>query len=192
MAEDPKDPRFAALQEGIVVENEDPKGLWRVRVTIAGLIEEASPWAWPLGTQGGGSKGKGGFSVPKKGATVGVLFLQGDPERPHYMPGHFGSPGGVDEVPDDAAEVDPKERHQIVAFETERYKMTYDDRKEFASFRIRDKKLSNTVIEFDGKKGAVLISAETDLIIRAKGMLDIDGTNIQIKKRKVLGGNDPI
>ena len=71
---DTDDPRYTALYIGEVVDRDDPEGLGRVRLRIPGLVDPASSWAFPLGTVGGGSDRRGFFSVPEKGAEVGVLF----------------------------------------------------------------------------------------------------------------------
>ncbi len=88
------------LQMGYVPHREDPEQLGRVRVCVPGLLEPHSPWAFPLGTSGGGSKGYGLFAVPQLGAEVAVFFKEGgDLGAPYYSCGHWGKPGGVSKVP---------------------------------------------------------------------------------------------
>ena len=77
MSMDDGEVRYPGLYIGEVVDREDPEGIGRVRVRIPGLVEPASNWAFPLGTVGGGSDRRGFYSVPEKGAEVGVLFTTG-------------------------------------------------------------------------------------------------------------------
>src|SRR5512136_1169857 len=78
---------------GHVTDRNDPEGLGRVRVSIPGLIEPESGWAWPLGTSGGGSRDRGFFAVPEVGAEVAIWFNQGDlSEEPFYLSAHWGKP----------------------------------------------------------------------------------------------------
>src|SRR6185503_13488238 len=85
---DAPDQRLLGLHVGHVVDRADPLKLGRVRIRIPGLIQAASAWAFPLGTLGGGSDRRGFFAVPEDGAEVGVLFQEGDVERPYYLSGH--------------------------------------------------------------------------------------------------------
>jgi hypothetical protein len=96
------DTRLYGMYIGFVTHRDDPEQLGRVRVCIPGLVEPYGPWAWPLGTVGGGSKDRGLFAVPDVGAEVAVFFNQGDVDEPHYLSAHWGKPNGESEVPEEA------------------------------------------------------------------------------------------
>jgi uncharacterized protein involved in type VI secretion and phage assembly len=188
---DTDDPRYTALYIGEVVDREDPEGLGRVRVRIPGLIDPASPWAFPLGTVGGGSDRRGFFSVPEKGAEVGVLFHQGDVDHPFYLCGHWGKPNGQAEVPEPARNLPKEEVPQVRAFETGRFLLVFDDRAGKEAFLIKDKK-SGDQIEFDGAAMGITIKATAGLVLKADGLVNIEGAAVQINGRLVLPGPKPI
>jgi len=188
---DTDDPRYTALYIGEVVDRDDPEGLGRVRVRIPGLVDPASPWAFPLGTVGGGSDRRGFFSVPEKGAEVGVLFHQGDVDHPFYLCGHWGKPNGKAEVPEPARDLPKEEVPQVRAFETSRFLLVFDDRAGKESFLIKDKK-SGDEIEFDGSAMGITIKATSALLLKADGMVNIEGAAVQINGRLVLPGPKPI
>lgn len=182
---DTDDPRYTGLYIGQVVDREDPEKLGRVRVKIPGLIEPASAWAFPLGTVGGGSDRRGFFSVPEKDAEVGVLFHQGDVDHPYYLCGHWGKPGGSPEVPEPARGLAKEETPQVRAFETGRFVLTFDDRNGKEAFIVKDKK-SGDQIEFDGAGMGITIKASSALILKADGLVSIEGSSVQINGRLVL------
>ncbi len=185
------DPRYYGLELGVVVDNVDPKGLGRVRLTVPGIIDQPSPWAPQIGTLSGGSPQRGAFSVPKKGSDVGVLFHRGDPERPYYIGGHFGSPAGGDEVPEDAAAAPPNERHDIHAFDTKAWKVSLDDREGKERVFLSHKHL-HLSLDLDAKKGTLEIRGETALSIKSDGLLSLDSPQIIIGGRTVVPNGRPI
>jgi len=191
MIEDDGELRLDGLHVGEVVDREDPEGLGRVRVRIPGLIEPASAWAWPLGTLGGGSDRRGFFSVPEKGAEVGVLFHQGDVDHPHYLCGHWGKPDGEAEVPEPARGLSKEDAPRVRAFETERFLLSFDDREGKEALVVKDK-LSGDQIEFDGKGMGITVKATSALMLKADGMVSIDAAVVQINGRLVMPGTKPI
>src|SRR6266508_1820913 len=110
------DQRLHGMFVGFVVDRNDPEQLGRVRCCIPGVMEPHGPWAWPLGTVGGGSKNRGFFAVPEVGAEVAVFFNQGSADEPYYLPAHWGRPGGDSEVPEEARRTPPDNR--VLATET--------------------------------------------------------------------------
>lgn len=191
MIEDDEELRVDGLQVGEVVDREDPEGLGRVRVRIPGLVEPASAWAWPLGTVGGGSDRRGFFSVPEKGAEVGVLFHQGDVDHPHYLCGHWGKPDGQAEVPEAARDLDKADAPRVRAFETDRFLLYFDDRTGKEALVVKDK-TSGDQIEFDGKGMGITVKATSALMLKADGMVSIDAAVVQINGRLVMPGTKPI
>lgn len=84
------------LVMGQVVENKDPAGLDRVRVTVPGLTN-LSPWAFPLFRMFGVQNGI--HWVPEVQSNVAVFYNQAHPDFPFYVPGPFGAPGGTPDMP---------------------------------------------------------------------------------------------
>lgn len=187
---DPDEPmggRLVGLFEGEVVDRDDPDGLRRVRVRIPGVVEPASAWAWPMATAGGGSAGRGATFVPEVGAEVMVLFNQGDPDRPHYVCGHWGQRDGeASEVPEPA-----RASPDVSVIETRRWRIVFDDRPESASLLIMDK-AGASLIEIDGVTHGVQIKGTSAIVIEAVGLVDIKGLTVAINGRPVLPGGGPI
>lgn len=189
---DPRDPRHTGLYIGHVVDRADPEQLGRVRIRIPGLIEPASAWAFPLGTVGGGSDGRGFFAVPEVGAEVGVLFHQGDVDHPYYLCGHWGKPGGVTEVLSPVRNMSASEAPQVRAFETRRFVLVFDDRVGQETLRIQDKAPGGAQIEFDGTVMGITLKATSALVLQADGLVSIEGTTVVINGRLVLPGGGSI
>lgn len=189
---DAPDQRLLGLHIGHVVDRADPLKLGRVRVRIPGLIQDASAWAFPLGTIGGGSDRRGFFAVPEDGAEVGVLFQEGDVERPFYLACHWGMPGGATEIPGPARGLSRTETPQVRVFETRRFLLVFDDRAEHETLRIEDKAAGGAQIEIDGTALGMTIKATSALILKADGLVNIEGTTVVINGRLVLPGGGAI
>ena len=171
---DTDDPRYTGLYIGQVVDRADPECLGRVRVRIPGLVEPASAWAFPLGTIGGGSEGRGFFAVPENGAEVGVLFNAGDVDHPYYLAGHWGKPGGATEVPSPLRELSAAEAPQVRAFETARFLLVFDDRAGTETLRLQDK-VTGDLITLDAGAG-VRVKTAKDLLIETAGNVSLKAT----------------
>jgi uncharacterized protein involved in type VI secretion and phage assembly len=188
---DTDDPRYTGLYIGQVVDRADPERLGRVRVKVPGLIEPASAWAFPLGTVGGGSDRRGFFAVPEVGAEVGVLFHQGDVDHPYFLCGHWGKPDGATEVPEPVKNLSVADTPQVRAFETGRFLLVFDDRPGHEALVIKDKR-SGDQLELDGVGMGITINGTAALILKADGIVSIEGTTVVINGRLVLPGAKPI
>lgn len=196
------DVRLPFIYDAFVFDNEDPKGVGRVRATIPGIANPTA-WALPVGTFGGTNR-RGLFSVPPKGASIVVYFNQGDPQAPRYLGGYWGSSvdGASDdgstgaETPERARDAPIPERPQITTLETDRWAIVLDDRPmavdeqgvpvESAgqdSFIILHKPTGQS-IEIDGGRQGITITGTT-IVIKAKGALTLDGLVVNIGGRKV-------
>ncbi len=135
------DPRRFGLYFGLVVDNVDPEKMGRVTVTVPGLIEPASNWAWPFAI-GGGSPQSGAWDVPKVGASVGVMFHQGDVDEPVYFQGWYGR----GEAPSPAKEASAQDAaNKIKCFESDRHLVVLDGRSGSESVVIKDKQTGNVI-----------------------------------------------
>jgi uncharacterized protein involved in type VI secretion and phage assembly len=97
--------RFYGKYRGLVVDNEDPETLGRLKVTVPSVLGEevVTGWAVPCLPYGGDAN-RGILFVPEVGAGVWVEFEEGDLEFPIWVGTYWGQPGGDSELPkpDDA------------------------------------------------------------------------------------------
>ena len=197
------DPRYTAMYVGTVTRNDDPKKLGRVKVTVPGLLEPESDWALPLGTHGG-TKSRGSYAPPDKGAEVAVFFNQGDVDRPFYLSAHWGEPGGKPETPGPVGGYkganDPEDPNAFTpadavlvktVFEGSRYVIWVDERAGKERLVLRDKKLDDEV-EMDGVKGGISIRATSGIYLKSDGALVIDTLSCVINGRTVLPSATPL
>jgi len=181
--------RVFGLCVGYVTDRADPERLGRVRVCIPGLVEPESSWAWPLGTVGGGSAGRGFFAVPEMGAEVAVFFNQGDVENgaPHYLCAHWGKPGGVSEVPAEAQRAEPNNR----VLSTETFCIELDEEPGQRKLKLTNRK-TGCALTFDAETNSVTLDATTSLTLRALGAVSIEALQVTIGGRVVRPVSDPI
>lgn len=190
-AQEQSEPRYYGLYHGVVVDNADPMGLSRVTVRVPGVIGGESGWALPYGFPGAGGPQRGLFDVPEIGTDVYIQFLGGDPQCPRWTGGNWGKPGGKNEVPTPLLAVAPAEAHQVKAYETARWLVTYDERAGKESLKIADK-ISGDNIELDGHAMGIVIKATSILSIQADGVIDIKAPVIQLGGRTVIQNGKPI
>ena len=78
---------------GVVVDNNDPERLCRIKVQIAQVFDEIStdllPWALPsLNHTGGASAKTGNVDIPDIGSKVSIVFEDGNIDYPRYSGYH--------------------------------------------------------------------------------------------------------
>lgn len=205
------DIRLPFIYDGVVIDDADPDGHGRVRVKVEGVLDEGSDWAWPVGNPGGGKARRGLFVVPEVGSTVAVYFCQGDPSAPRYLGGFWGpevdgagDAGGVgSELPTRARDVPVPDRKRVQVLETERWAIVIDNRetpKNEAGEPVDDPtrpadgqdtflilhKESGASFEIDGGRRGITISAIAGIRLLTDGLVEIDGSVVQIAGRKVM------
>ena len=179
--------RYYGMYLGYVTDREDPEQLGRVRVSVPGLLEPHSAWAWPLGTSGGGSKNHGFFAVPELGAEVAVFFHRGVLDQPHYLSGHWGVVENESEVPDEAQKTPPNDR--VIATETFRIEM--DESEGSRRLKLTNLKTDDH-IELNAETNELTIQGTTAVKIKAVGAVTIEGAHIVIGGRVVRPSKDSI
>ncbi len=176
--------KLYGMYMGYVTDRNDPEELGRVRVCIPGLMEPHGPWAWPLGTCGGGSKDNGLFSVPAVGAEVAIFFEQGSEAVPHYLSAHWGKPGGHSELPEEAS-VD----NRVLATKT--FRIELDETEGQQKLKLKNRK-TGCNLEFDAQDNTITLEGTTAITIKAVGAINTEATNITIGGRVVRPIADPI
>jgi hypothetical protein len=92
--------RYYGKYRGTVVNCIDPESIGRIQAIVPGVPGlEIAPTSWALPVMPFAGKGRGVFVVPEPGAGVWIEFEQGDPRRPIWSGGFWGT---VAEVPADA------------------------------------------------------------------------------------------
>lgn len=188
---DGEDGAFDMIYTGTVFSNADPERLYRVQVTVPGLIEPFGEWARPSAMMGGGSMKRGAFMIPKVGSLVEVYFQDGDPTMPLY---YAGSPGTGEQLshvinPPRGGAVAPADMYLLWGWEGERYALQVDERPGNEYFRILDKTMPENFIELDGKTNVTTVSAQSFLNLRCKnGAVAINGQKVDIQRRNVIVG----
>jgi hypothetical protein len=179
-----RDLRYTAMHRGVVVANDDPMKIGRVRVRVPGLIEPDSGWALPV-------RQAHGYDVPDVGAEVCVWFHQGDVDELQYAPGNPHAPSGQSELNSRVTSKSPADAPKVKLIETERWLIVYDDSAETPALLLQDK-VSGDGIEYDGLTRAMTISATSALTIRSVGQVNIDAVGVTIMGRPVLPNGQPI
>jgi hypothetical protein len=189
---DPDDPtpRRLALYDAVVVRNDDPLKIGRLRMRVPGMID-LTDWAFPLSM--GRGDGVGFYHVPKIGADVGAWFLGGDHDRPFYVPGHWIAPRGSGRAPSyiQAADISPADAPAIKLWETEDHLILLDGRTGHAAFEVRDK-VTGDGVSYDRNTMSLEVKGTVSVKVTSTGAIDIDGTAVTIMGRPVVPGAGPI
>lgn len=191
--------KFYAPEFGTVVDDQDPRGLGRVKICIPGYYPDSGgPWAWPVG---GGGNVDGSWNPPKPGSMVVVFFRGGDPQYPIYFRAHHPQ-GKEPQVVQDAkaeavAEDIPEVSTQIRALETRDWEIVIDERPTRRLLRVRAKDVGSTdpdgtslMVELDREAGVLALSAPAGIALNTLGRISINGILVDIQGRQVTAGID--
>lgn len=78
--------RYYGKYRGVVQDNEDPRGMGRVRALVPEvLVDQLTPWALPCAPFAGA--GAGQYTIPAVDSGVWIEFEAGDPARPLWTGG---------------------------------------------------------------------------------------------------------
>lgn len=91
---------YYSVYPGKVSDRNDPVCQGRLKVSVPSVYREDVPdyWAYPCGFAAVGVQ-SGLFDIPAVGDSIWVMFQQGRPRYPIWMPGWYGAPKGKSEVP---------------------------------------------------------------------------------------------
>lgn len=84
--------RYYGHYRGKVYDNKDPQFQGRIRITcptVYPIGESPDYWAYPIGLPSG--KEYGFYTMPSVGDPVWIMFEGGDPRKPIWSPGWWGS-----------------------------------------------------------------------------------------------------
>lgn len=177
-------PELYGIHTGTVVDVEDPKGVYRVKVLIPGLCEPSTTWARPRGLFGVGLN-LGYFGAPPLNSDVLVSFEAGNIDSPWYEP---AAPKEGD-IPE---EVKGSFNKYMIAFGGARIlSEVNEDGSSTLSIYTGDLE-SGPQVKLDGAASTVKVYALAKVSVEAVGEVTINGTLVRIQGRPVTPGSGPI
>jgi len=160
--------RFFGVMVGIVTNNKDEEGLGRVKVKFPSLSEQdESYWARILTPMAG--KGMGIYFLPEVEDEVLIAFERGDISSPYILGGLWN---GQDKPPESNS--DGKNNRRVIKSRSG-HQIILDDTENAEKITICDSK--NNQIVIDSKNNAISIEVEKDIIIKAKGKINIESSD---------------
>jgi phage protein D/phage baseplate assembly protein gpV len=155
---------------GLVLDNEDPDGLGRVRIKLPGLSEDESGyWARVAAPMAGG--GRGTFFLPEKNDEVLVAFEQGDITRPYILGALWNTEDKPPETNPDVRLIKSRRGHSV----------RFDDTDGAEKIEIIDKSGENS-LTLDTKGSTISIKSSQDVVIEApRGKISLHAKNVEVK-----------
>jgi hypothetical protein len=83
--------RYYGKYRGTVVNNVDPMQIGRIQAIVPD-VSGVIPTSWAMPCLPGAGINTGFFTVPQIGSGVWIEFEQGDPDRPIWVGGYWGTP----------------------------------------------------------------------------------------------------
>jgi type VI secretion system secreted protein VgrG len=198
------DPPSCEMQEAVVVENNDPDGMGRVKVQFIWQKEkgETTPWIRVATPYMGADKGF--YFLPEIDDQVLVAFEHGHPERPYVLTGlYHGQAKPEHQDPDNFKKaLKTKGKHEILMNDEKgSEKMSLFSPKDFeVTAEKGEMNLSaKTTITIKSDGGDITVStpkniaidADGNITIEAKGDITIEAMNINLKGKKSINLEAP-
>ncbi len=195
--ESTKTKRVNGIVSGIVTNNKDDEGLYRVKVKFPWLTEESEgDWAKVMSFMAG--KERGGFFLPEVGDEVLVAFEHGDINYPYVIGSLWNSEDKPPEANSDGKnnirKITSRSGHEIIfndddAAKKEKieihtnagHKFILDDSAGKEKIEIIDK-TGNNLITIDSAKDSIEITSNKDIKLSAtNGKITLDAMDIEFK-----------
>lgn len=148
--------KFSGIYVGLVVDNNDPKKLGRLKISIPSVYgnikNEDLPWAEPCFPYGHTDKGI--FFIPEKNSLISVMFINGSPYKPIWLGAIFRENENV--VPSEAKDIYPQRK----IIKTNTGYLMFDDDAQYIELKHRN---GSTITLSDD--GDIIIHAANDVVI---------------------------
>ncbi|WP_212004855.1 type VI secretion system Vgr family protein [Chitinophaga sp. HK235] len=155
-------------QSAIVTDNNDPKGLGRIRARFRWQQQGSTPWIRLIAPHGG--SGKGFYFVPELGEEVWVGFENGNPEAPYVMGTAYNGDAKTDygDAQNNIKAIRTRSGHTI----------RLDDTDGAESITITDK--NGNVIQLDTAGKNIHITALESINLNAKNINLVASENVSM------------
>ncbi len=185
---------FGGLLRGIVVDNNDPKKLGRIKVRIQAAYGDQPvdnlPWAWPC-LNYGGMPGMHNYAVPEVNAGVWVMFQNKDGQPDTTYPVWLGVWQAEEEKPqrtDEEIQDNTQDAHYYKELRTTSGHSTiYCDKpgEEYVEVRDKDNNFwrmddKEGYIRFEDKNGSYILMKDGNIEIHAKGNIKLTASRIDL------------
>jgi phage protein D/phage baseplate assembly protein gpV len=159
---------------GLVLDNQDPDGLGRVKIRLPGLSEAHSGhWARLAAPTAG--DGRGMFFLPERNDEVLVTFEQGDITRPYILGALWNS---EDKPPNPNS--DGQNNIRIIKSRSG-HSVRFDDTPGAEKIDIIDKSTENSVT-IDTQSNSISIKSAKDVVIEApQGKISLRAKSVEVK-----------
>ena len=166
-----------SVMVGLVLDNQDPAGLGRVRINLPGASDkEIGHWARVAAPMAG--DGRGMFFLPEKDDEVLVAFEQGDITRPYVLGALWN---GQDKPPESNS--DGQNNLRLIKSRSG-HLIRLDDSVGAEKIEIIDKSGANSVT-VDTAGNTILIKSAQDVVIEApQGKISLSAQSIEMNSTK--------
>ncbi|MBO0591443.1 type IV secretion protein Rhs [Cellulophaga sp. E16_2] len=166
----------AEEQRGVVLDNNDPDGLGRIKVQFGWQRRMGTTTPWIKMNTPYGGNGKGFYFIPELDEEVLVGFENNNPEKPYVLSAGYNnsSKSGVADAENNIKAIMTRSGHIIELNDTDGGEM----------ITIKDK--NENIININTASNDIMISAHNDITITAAENLALNSKNMQINVEENL------